>query len=124
MGEVMMSVIMITGGLIISAYPIIKLIGWMADGGVEPIFAISGIFLYLCLVVSIMGAPSAGKVVILLILIVSAILMPLLGKVTEDVQNRQIVDGAFKNLAAAVDQDPMNAPARLELARMLRKRGE
>jgi len=124
MGEVFMTVVMITAGLIISAYPIIKLIGWMSDGGVEPIVAICGIFLYLCLVVSIMGAPSAGKIVILLIILISAILMPLLGKVSDDLQNKKIVDTNFNHLASAVERDPMNAPARLELARLLRKRGE
>jgi hypothetical protein len=123
-GEVIIGVVMVTGGLIIATYPIIKLMGWIADGGVEPAAGIVAILLYLGLVAAVMGAPTAGKIVLLLIILVSSILMPLFGQVSDKVQNRQMEDQTFNRFASAVEQDPMNAPARMELARILRKRGE
>lgn len=124
MGEAVIAGSLIVGALIIASYPVIKLVGWIADGGVEPGAAIVGIFLYLGLVGMVMGAPTAGKVVLLLIILVSAVLMPLLGRMSDDLQHKQMADQTYNNLAAAVDRDPMNAPARMELARVLRKRGE
>lgn len=124
MGEVMIGVLMVTAGLIISAYPIIKLIGWALDGGIDPAMAIFGALLYLCLIAGIMGAPGIGKIILLLFLLASAILMPVFGKVNEQVQNTRIEDGKFNQLAAALERDPMDAPVRMEFARMLRKRGE
>ncbi len=124
MGEAMMTVCLIAVGLIIASYPVIKLMGWIAEGGVEPVVAIMGIFLYLCLIASIMGAPNAGKVVLLIIILISAILMPYFGQVSDNAQNRKMEHQAYNNLASTVERDPMNAPARMGLARMLRKRGE
>lgn len=124
MGEVVVGVCMITCGLVISSYPIIKLMGWIADGGVEPAAGVVAILLYLGLIGAVMAAPTAGKVVLLVLILVSSILMPYFGRVSDNVQNRQMEENAFNQLASAVERDPLNSPARMELARMLRKRGE
>lgn len=123
-GDAFFAVTMLLGCLLFGSYPVLKLIGWWADGGVEPLMAAMAIFLYLVILVSVTFLPPALAILLLLVIIASAVLMPVLGQVSEDRQNQRILDEQMQRFAGALQENPMNHAARLGLAEALHKRGE
>jgi hypothetical protein len=124
MGEVMMTVLMIVGGLIIAAVPVIKMIGWAIDGQMEPSWLALAVFLYIALIASIMSAPNALKGVIIVVLVISAVLMPMMGQANDARQIKGMEDSKLLAYAAALEKNPMDAPARMALAEAMYKRGD
>jgi hypothetical protein len=123
-GEVILLVSLGVGALVIATIPVIKLIGWAIDGGVDPWAAGFGVFLYVCLIAGVMGAPGPLKIFLLAFLVLGAVLTPVLGKASDDVQLARMSSDKFNQLGAILERDPENAPIRIEFARMLRKQGE
>ena len=110
--------------LIVASYPIIKMIGWWMDGGVEPLLAMLSISMYLVLVVFMAAAPAVIAAVIFLIIVASAIAAPILGQVSEQVQHNRIDSERMTSYARALEENPMNAAARMALAEALYKKGQ
>jgi tetratricopeptide (TPR) repeat protein len=110
--------------LLIASYPVIRLISWWMDGGAEPILALCAIFLYMALVVLAAGAPRPIAILVLVIIILSSLLLPYFGKVSEQKQNRRIDDEFIESYSRALEENPMNPAARIALAEALHKRGD
>src|SRR5512140_2661568 len=123
-GGVMMAVCLLAGAFIIMSYPVVKIIGWWLEGGIEPLHAILAIGLYMALAISVVVAPSGLKIVVLILLLISAVMLPVFGEVSDRVQNKAINDNRIQSYARALEENPMNAAARIALAEELYKRGE
>lgn len=111
------------GALIIAAYPVTKMIGWYLEGGVEPVMVIASIGLYLGLMVALITAPTGFKVIIFLILFVSALAMPWLGELADEIALKRMEEDQYRSYIRALEEDPRNATARIALAEVLHKRG-
>jgi hypothetical protein len=111
-------------GLILAAIPIVKLIHWAIDGGVDVGLVIIAIFLYIALLASVMAGPSIVKVAALLLILVSAVAMPVLGGAAAQVEMKQMDDERIHSYAAALERNPMDPVARIALAQELEKRGD
>jgi len=123
-GEAFISVGIAVIALLIASYPVIRLIGWWMDGGAEPALAISAICLYMALVVLAAGAPRPVALLILVIIVLSSLLLPYFGQITEHRQNRRIDDELIESYSRALQENPMNPAARIALAQALYKRGD
>jgi len=110
--------------LIVASYPIIKMIGWWMDGGAELLLAIISIFMYLTLVAFTMAAPAGIAILIFVIIVVSAIAAPIYGQMSEQVQHNRIDNDRLTAYARALEENPMNAAARMALAEALYKKGQ
>ncbi len=124
MGEAMMGVFLVVAALIVASVPIYKLMGWWVEGAVEPILAGVGMALYIALIGGVMGAPSAINVVLIVVLVISAALTPIFGQVSDRVQMGRIDDHRLHSYSRALEDDPMNHPARMGLAEALYKKGD
>jgi hypothetical protein len=122
-GEII-GVCMGAAALIIASVPVIKLLGWWFDGLIDGAPAVAGIFLYVVLIASVIAAPSALKVVILLALLASAVAMPVLGQISQDLQNSQLEDNRLRQYALALERNAHDPVPRVALAEALHKRGE
>ena len=123
-GEAMIAVCLIVAALVVASYPVIKFIGMWMEGEVEGAHAGFGILLYICLIAGVMGAPGPGKVILVLFIVASAVMLPTFMQVSDTIQINRMEDDSFAILQQALERDAMDAPARMELARMLHKRGE
>ncbi len=124
MGCAFLVVSLSVGALIVASVPVIRMIGWWVDGGVEPALALVGIFLYVCLVATAAAAPPIMGVVIFLVIVASAILTPVLGKVSEQAQHHRMQSERMDQYVRALEANPRDAAARIALAETLHKRGE
>jgi tetratricopeptide (TPR) repeat protein len=124
MGEAIVGVSAVALALIIAALPIVKLIHWGIDGGVEPGLVIVALFLYGALIVSVMAGPSAIKIAALVLILVSAVLMPVLGSAASGAQLKAMDDERLRSYADALERNPMDPVARIALAEELEKRGD
>ncbi len=124
MGEAVAGVSLAAFALILASIPVIKLIHWGIDGGVEPGLVIVALFLYLALIVSVAAGPSLVKVVALLLILVSAVLMPVLGGAAAQAELKRMDEDRVQSYAAALDRNPMDPVARIALAQELEKRGD
>jgi hypothetical protein len=115
---------MVTFALIIASIPVIKMIGWWMEGGAEPFLAILSIFMYFVLIAMMMAAPAWLAALIFGLICLSAIAAPLMGKVSDKRQHKQIDDVRVQGWSAILERDPMNHAARIALAEVLRKRGD
>lgn len=123
-GEAIFTVGIALIALLIAAYPMLRLIGWWMDGGAEPILALSAICLYMALVVLAAGAPRPIALLVLVTIILSSLLLPYFGKISEQRQNRRIDDQFIESYSRALQENPMNPAARIGLAEALHKRGD
>ena len=123
-GHAVLTVGLVVVALIVSAFPVLKLIGWWMDGGAEPGLAILSIFMYFVLIAMMMAAPAWLAVLLFVLICSSALLAPVMGKVSDKRQHRQIDDVRVQGWAAILERDPGNHAARIALAEVLRKRGE
>lgn len=123
-GEAVFGVSLIAMALIVASFPIIKLMGWIAEGAVETPVALLGILLYLALIVGVMGGPSTVKILLVIVLVISAVLTPVFGQVSDQMQHKHMDDEQISAYARALEQNPMNHSARMGLAEALRKRGD
>jgi hypothetical protein len=123
-GAAISAVMMLVACLICGSYPVIKMIGWWTEGGVEPIMAVVSIFLYVVLLVSVTMMPPAIGIVILLVILASAIMVPVFGQMSEQIQHQHMEDDKMERYGHALEQDPMNHAARMGLAEVLHKKGE
>lgn len=124
MGEAMAGVSLAAFALILASIPVIKLIHWGIDGGVEPGLVVVALFLYLALIVSVAAGPSIVKAVALILILISAVLMPVLGGAAAQVELKQMDDERLRAYATALDRNPMDPVARIALAQELEKRGD
>ena len=124
MGEAMMGVFLVVAALIVASVPVYKLVGWWVEGAVEPILAAVGIALYISLIGGVMGAPSAIKIVLVVILVVSAALTPIFGQVSDKVQIDRMAEQKIHSFSRVLEADPRNFPARMALAEALYKKGQ
>lgn len=124
MGAAVLVVYLFAAALIIASIPVVKLIGWWVEGAIEPILALVGILLYIALLGGVIGAPSGLKILILIVLIISAVLTPLFGQISDQAQNARLEAFRVQQYAEALERNPMDAAARIALAEALHKRGE
>ncbi|MBM3493224.1 MAG: hypothetical protein FJX72_02715 [Armatimonadetes bacterium] len=124
MGEAIVGVSLVAFALILDSIPVIKLIHWGIDGGVEPGLVVVALFLYLALIVSVMAGPSLVKIGAVILILVSAVLVPLFGTVAGEVEIKQMEDERLQSYASALDRNPMDPVARIALAEELEKRGD
>lgn len=110
--------------LIIAAIPVVRLIHLAIDGQLDVGLVAGGIFLYIALIASVAAGPSAIKVGALLLILVSAALLPVYSSIHAEVETRQIDDGRLRAYVAALDRNPMDPVARIALAEELEKRGD
>lgn len=110
--------------LIIAAIPVVKLIGWWMDGGADGGLVAVAIFLYVAMLAGVITAPTGFGVFLLLLIVASAIAMPLLGQASDAVQLKQINDSQYRSYAEALERNPMDPVARVAIAEALYKRGE
>lgn len=123
-GSAFIAVGMSVVALIIASVPMIKMIGWWADGGVEPLMAMLSIAMYLILIVFMAAAPAVIAVLIFIIILVSAICAPIFGQVSDQVQHQKIDNERMNSYARALEENPMNAAARIAMAEALYKKGQ
>ena len=123
-GDAIMAVMMLLICLLCGSYPVIKLIGWWMDGGVEPLLACMGIMLYVVLLMSVTMLPFVLAIPIILVILASSIMMPYFGKVVEHADLRKIANEEMDRYGRALEENPMNHAARMGLAELLHKRGE
>jgi len=123
-GPAILTVGIVVIALIIASYPVIKMIGWWADGGAEPILAVVSIFLYLALIGAMMVAPAGVAIAIFIAIVASAIMVPHFGQMSENAQNARILEERLQQYAAALERNPRDAAARIALAEALYKKGE
>lgn len=124
MGEAIVAGSLIVGALVIASIPVIKLIGMWLEGEIDPTYAMFGIVLYMFLIAGVMGAPSAGKIVLILFILASAVFMPQLMQASDTIQNTRMEDAKLTMLQQSLERNTMDAPSRMELARMLYKKGD
>ncbi len=124
MGAVFGIVGAVTISLIIASIPVICLIRWGLDGSVDGSAVFFGVLLYLGLLVAVVAAPSSIGIGLLMILIASAIAMPLLGSASSTVQLKRMQDETLQRYSSALEKDPMDPVARIAVAETLYKRGE
>jgi len=115
---------MVTFALIVATFPVLKMIGWWMDGGAEPGIAMVSIFMYFVLIAMMTASPAWLAVLIFVLICASALLAPVMGKVSDKRQHRQIDDIRVQGWAAILERDPGNHAARIALAEVLRKRGD
>jgi hypothetical protein len=123
-GDAFMAVTMLLVCALIGAYPIIKMIGWWADGSVDPLLAVVSLFLFGVLAVSATLMPFQVAIVILLLFAGCALAVPILGKANDDLQLKQMEKERIDNYARVLEQEPLNHAARTGLAEALHKRGQ
>jgi hypothetical protein len=109
--------------LIVASIPVIKLVGWIVEGAVDPAMGGLGIAMYVALIAGVMGAPSALKIVLIVVLILSACLMPVIGSVSDTVKLKAMENDEIARCSEVLQRDPNNAPARMGLARALYRNG-
>src|SRR2546421_713921 len=115
---------LVTMGLVVASLPVLKMVGWWLDGGAEPWAAMLSIFMYFVLIAMMMAAPAWLALLLFVLICSSAVAAPLMGNVSDKKQHRQIDDVRVQGWAGILERDPMNHAARIALAEVLHKRGE
>lgn len=123
-GDAFILVPMLAACLIAGAYPMVKLIGWWIDGGIDSGLAVLALFMYLVLILGATMLPPAMGVLIILLIASSAIVLPYVGKLAEEHDSKRIEQENYDRYAAALERNPRDAAARMALAECLYKRGE
>lgn len=123
-GEAILAVTMLLACLIAGAYPVLKLIGWWLDGSLEPLVAGLGLFLYMVMLVMVTMLPPAFAIPIVLVIIVSAGMIPYFSQVSDQRQLTKMADAKIEQCIQALERNERDAPARMELARILHKKGD
>src|SRR5207248_1021029 len=75
-------------------------------------------------IAGVMGAPSGLKIVLVGVLVISAVLTPVFGQVSDRVQLDRMDDNKVTQYSRVLEQNPMNHAARIALAEALYKRGD
>lgn len=123
-GEAMFAVAICVFALLAASYPVLRTIGWWVEGAIEPVLAIVSIGLYAGLIVVAMTTPEPVALAALLVIMVSAVATPILGRVKDKAELQRIEDERFQECAAALERNPMDPVARIALAEALYRRGE
>ncbi|MCC6730772.1 MAG: tetratricopeptide repeat protein [Chthonomonadales bacterium] len=123
MGAAILGVYAVALGLIIASIPVVKLIRWWIDGGVDGGLAAAGILLYFGLLAGAMAADSALKVIVVLVLLASAIVGPALESAWSAKQLRRMEDDDLDRYVRVLEGNPEDPVARIALAECLFKRG-
>ena len=110
--------------LLVAAYPVVRMIGWWIDGGVEPLAAMLCVAMYFVLIAWTMMAPMEVSLAIFGVILVSALVTPFIGQAADSIGNQRIEDERIVAYIQALERDPMDPVARMALAEALYKRGD
>lgn len=110
--------------LILAALPAIRLLHMGIDGQVEMGQVVIGLFLYLVLIVSVAAGPGPLKVAALVLIFLSAVVLPVAGRVAAERDMKRIDDDRLRAYTAALERNPMDPVARIALAEELYRRGD
>lgn len=110
--------------LIVAAVPVVRLVHLALDGQLDFGQVLMGIVMYVGLLAMVVGGPTPMKIVALLLIIASAVLIPLVSGMGEVWALRRMDDERFEAYARALERNPMDPVARIALARELYKRGD
>jgi len=123
-GEAMFAVVLLLVCLLVGAVPVVRLIHWWLDGGIEGGLALAALFLYAIAFVGITLLPMELALVLVALVAVSAAAIPVLGRLNEQHENTRLEEYKLQQYSLALEQNPLDAPARLGLAELLYKRGD
>lgn len=111
-------------GLVIAAIPAVRLVHMAIDGQLEFGQVLIALFLYMVLIVAVATGPSAVKIGALLLIIFSAVMMPVLSKASAERDLHRIDEERLQAYVAALERNPRDPVARIALAEELAKRGD
>lgn len=124
MGDAVFTVLFAVLGLIIAAIPAVRLVGMAIEGQLDAGPVIIALFLYIVLIAAVASGPGPIKVGALALIVLSAVMLPLAGKVQADRDLARIDDERLRAYADALERNPDDPVARIALAEELAKRGD